>query len=551
MTIPGTSITFHSVLLFLFFFFAFVTSPGAADTPLSWNQWLDVSSTNRAKLHIRKNPEEWFSKQKTIPVIVTFAQTTISNPRPQLKTIAERTDLREKIHKLTVPLLLQLDKKEIRVRRTFTYSSGFSADVSKAGLEQLLRNKHVEKVFEDQTLQPMTNQGIGLIQGHYPRQLFDGSGISIAIFDTGIDYTHPSLGGGSFPNDKVIGGYDIGDDDPDPMDQKGHGTSCAGIAAGNPPSTPSGDYIGGVAPGAKLYALKITYTNNFGVPTDLTRSSAIISALEWCITHQYDDPENPIKIVSISFGYGRYTEICDDNSLASVGTESIQNALVAGISIFASAGNDRYTKALILPACYSGVISVGAVYDDVAGTSRLGDCTEATEADKVACYSNSAAFLDLLAPSKNASTTDLTGNDGYSSGDYAPYFNGTSAATPYAAGSAALIQSAVKSLRGTFFSPARIRTTLTTTGKLLSDPKSGISTPRVNLDHAFASFLKPGDSNGDGIIDLSDVQTFLQLVTGYARGSVTLYGDVNGDGKLGVEEAIYALKQSSSSEPLP
>jgi minor extracellular serine protease Vpr len=108
----------------------------------------------------------------------------------------------------------------------------------------------------------------------------DGSGITVAVLDSGIDYTHANLGGpgtleayeaaygtdpsdprnttldGLFPTAKVIGGYDfVGEvwpngpeaPDPDPIDFEGHGTHVADIIAG----------VGGVAPGASLYAVKV------------------------------------------------------------------------------------------------------------------------------------------------------------------------------------------------------------------------------------------------------------------------------------------------------
>jgi len=59
----------------------------------------------------------------------------------------------------------------------------------------------------------------------------EGSEIVIAVIDTGVDYTHPDLGGCLGPSCKVIGGYDFGDDDSDPMDQMGHGTLVAGTIA--------------------------------------------------------------------------------------------------------------------------------------------------------------------------------------------------------------------------------------------------------------------------------------------------------------------------------
>ncbi|MCL7453649.1 MAG: S8 family serine peptidase, partial [Anaerolineae bacterium] len=112
----------------------------------------------------------------------------------------------------------------------------------------------------------------------------DGTGITIAIIDSGIDYYHADLGGsgipqqyanddpnqitpGSFPTAKVIGGYDFAgptydpsssdpdiatpDPDPDPLDVFGHGSHVAGIAAG---LGVTGTIAPGAAPGALLYA---------------------------------------------------------------------------------------------------------------------------------------------------------------------------------------------------------------------------------------------------------------------------------------------------------
>ncbi|KAG5644690.1 hypothetical protein DXG03_007913 [Asterophora parasitica] len=92
-----------------------------------------------------------------------------------------------------------------------------------------------------------------------------GKGIKIGIIDSGIDYTHPALGGGIGKGKKVIGGYDfVGDDydgtntpvpDPDPLDQcGGHGTHVAGIIGANPGNSFD---ISGVAYDASLSAYRV------------------------------------------------------------------------------------------------------------------------------------------------------------------------------------------------------------------------------------------------------------------------------------------------------
>ena len=94
--------------------------------------------------------------------------------------------------------------------------------------------------------------------GHYPN--INGSGQSIAIIDTGVDYKHPALGGGFGPGYKVVAGYDFVDDDPDPMDQDGHGTGIAGIIGAND-FVYNGNHYRGLAPKANIIALRALDNN--------------------------------------------------------------------------------------------------------------------------------------------------------------------------------------------------------------------------------------------------------------------------------------------------
>ncbi|KAL0931115.1 serine endopeptidase [Colletotrichum truncatum] len=110
-----------------------------------------------------------------------------------------------------------------------------------------------------------------------------GKGAVIAIVDTGIDYKHPALGGGFGPGFKVAGGRDFvgngnwpqqGEKEPDddPMDQKGHGTHVAGIAAGNR------GWFKGVAPEATILAYKVF--SNSGLTDEEVLIEAFIQAFE-------------------------------------------------------------------------------------------------------------------------------------------------------------------------------------------------------------------------------------------------------------------------------
>ncbi len=176
----------------------------------------------------------------------------------------------------------------------------------------------------------------------------DGSGASVAVLDSGIDYYHEDLGGagaaayaaddqnvvepGTFPTDKVVGGYDfVGDDwpnapeapDPDPLDKPtfgdGHGTHVADIIAGR----------NGVAPGADLYAVKVCSS-----VSSSCSGLALIQGMEFAVDPNGDgNPRDAVDIINMSLGsvYGQPFD--DDLSLA------VDNATALGVLTVASAGN--------------------------------------------------------------------------------------------------------------------------------------------------------------------------------------------------------------------
>ncbi len=397
-------------------------------------------------------------------------------------------------------VLAGLEADDFKVRRRYENFSAFSGRVTRRGLDKLARHPRVASIELVRQREENLAQGIPLMNAARYRSTFSGSGVSIAIVDSGVDYTHPRLGGGGFPNAKVIGGYDFGSNDADPLPAgNAHGTACAGIAAGDLGTT--GDYVGGVAPNAKIYALKIT-SGSSGSASD----SDIIAAWDWCITHKNDDPANPILVISTSFGGERYQNNCDVGQSAYF--TAANSAVAAGITVLAAAGNEGYCDALASPACVSSVISVGAVFDSGYAASTTfcvepescvskfedGNCfsgwghTETPLADRVTGYSNTSGFLDLLAPSHRAYTTDIVGFDGYNTGDYDTGFGGTSAACPYAAGAVVALQSAAQALQGRFLAPAEVRAILATTGDMVTDVKNtSIQKPRVNLGRAIES----------------------------------------------------------------
>ena len=459
-------------------------------------------------------------KQK-VNVIVNLLEPQQIKARTNWRSKESLRVLQKEIAKRQEQVLLALTKKDFKLRYRFKNQAGFSAELTRAGLQRLLSHPMVSSIEPVRILHAHLSQGIALMNGLGYRSSYNGAGMAIAVCDTGIDYTHPMLGGGGFPNSKVIGGYDFGEDDADPMPVgEAHGTSCAGIAAGD--LNEVGDYIGGVAHNARLYALKISPDNSGSATT-----AAMVAAWDWCITHQNDDPNNPIMVISTSFGGGRYFSLCDSDTPAM--TTAADNAVAAGITVLASSGNDGWCDSMGWPACISSVLSIGAVYDAAFGTYYpcvdasscatiypTGGCStgwyaiDETAADMVTSYSNTAAFLDMLAPSNKAYTTDIAGTGGYSTGDYTDSFGGTSAACPYAAGAVACLQSAAMDILGAYLTPAEVKENLIAMGDYITDGKVAISRPRVNLARAIDNLTFSGKTftvynDGMGMLTVSSI----------------------------------------------
>lgn len=215
-----------------------------------------------------------------------------------------------------------------------------------------------------------------------------GSGVSVAVIDSGIDYTHPAL------RAAYSGGYNFIKGNTDPFDDNGHGTHVSGIIAGQ--HQPNG--AGGVAPGVRLYALKVLDAAGTGYFSD------IIAALEWSVDHHMQLTNN---------SYGTL------NDPGTIVAAAFVNAYKADVLSFAAAGNSGSCTGsgarTEYPGRYDSVVAVAAV--DQGG--------------KHACFSSAGPQVDISAPGVNIVSTKAGG--GYVA------LSGTSMATPFATGVAALV----------------------------------------------------------------------------------------------------------------
>ncbi len=98
----------------------------------------------------------------------------------------------------------------------------------------------------------------------------DGSGMTVAVIDTGVDYNNPALGGGFGPGYKVIAGYDFADNSSNPMATSSqHGTGTAGLIGSSDPNDL------GVAPGVDIVALRVTDSTNTGSLSSVANAAPV------------------------------------------------------------------------------------------------------------------------------------------------------------------------------------------------------------------------------------------------------------------------------------
>ena len=185
-----------------------------------------------------------------------------------------------------------------------------------------------------------------------------GSGdIIVAVIDTGIDYTHPDLGGCFGPGCKVVGGYDYVNKDSVPLDDYGHGTHIAGTIAAN-----SNNSLGivGVCPKCRLYSQKFLNHMGSGYVSDA------LPALR-------DAVNAGARVLNNSWG----TSLGYMQSLQDI----INWATAQGVLVVASAGNGGIDE-VQYPAGYNNVLSVAAT----------------TKTDTKATYSSYGSWVDVSAP---------------------------------------------------------------------------------------------------------------------------------------------------------
>jgi subtilisin family serine protease len=343
---------------------------------------------------------------------------------------------------LFVPNASQHDMREVmasvngEITHEFTIINGLAASVPPTRIQELKNHPLVVSVDKDAAVNAVDLTADQQISANQVWPLgFTGTGVRLAILDTGIATQHPEFAG------RIVACHTEVKMTTTCEDDNGHGTHVAGIAGaqGVDPSAK------GVAPSVSLMSDKVLNSAGSG------SLSGVVAGIDWAVT-------NHARIISMSLGTspvdgGGTQPNCD--SVFPTLTHAINNAVAAGVAVVAAAGNSG-TAGLGAPGCISSVIAAGAVdsSDQLASFSSVG-----------------AAMKDhgIAAPGVDIYSSFLNG--GYA------VLSGTSMATPMVSGTIALMLS-----KNPNQSPTTMRSVLFSTADCVQTPcpNTDIGHGRVN-----------------------------------------------------------------------
>ncbi len=272
--------------------------------------------------------------------------------------------------------------------------------------------------------------------------------VDVAVIDTGIDLAHPDLNVFASTNCAQTTCGSGGNDD------NGHGSHVAGTIG----ALDNGIGVVGVAPGARLWSVKVLDRNGSGF------ISWIIAGIDYVTANA-----NSIEVANMSLG-------CECTSAAM--NTAIANSVAAGVVYAVAAGNSDKNASTFSPANHPDVITVSALADfnGASGGGASPTC-RADQDDTLADFSNWGSTVEIAAPGVCILSTVP--------GGYATY-SGTSMASPHVAGAAALLASGSSTL-----SPVQIRQALISNGNLNWTDDSGDGTQERLLDVSNTTVFAP------------------------------------------------------------
>jgi subtilisin family serine protease len=391
-------------------------------------------------------------------------------PEGALKDKRAVSEQRKKIHDAREHVIRHLDGFEYEVTAEFETIPYVGLAVSGDAAGALKRSKDVARVVVEERQYAHLTGTVPMVQADLAQTLggVNGAGFSVAILDTGVNSAHPFLAGkvvaeACFTDFNCPNGANmqVGPGAAAPCTQSGcdHGTHVAGIAAGLNTNWLAGQPRRGTASGATIIAVQVFSADEISGEI-YTMPHNYIKGLEWVyLLHQ--SPEFDVAAANMSLGGGHFLTPCDLEP-AKVSVDALR---AAGVATVASSGNDGYKNGMSAPACISTVVSVGSVNPTT---------------DTVVASSNSAPFLDLLAPGGGVVSSDL------SAIRYGQKF-GTSMAAPHVAGAMAILRENDPAATVDF-----LQLSLMTNGVQVTDSQNNLTHPRLLVFPALAGPTTPG-----------------------------------------------------------
>jgi subtilisin family serine protease len=389
-------------------------------------------------------------------------QRTLDGKQSELEEIAssERARLREQAGKIRDLQSQVAESAVVEYRYSLAYS-GVSVG-PEADIATLSRSNFVKAIIPVTEVTTTLSGAISVVGADRVQSGLDsqtglsGDGVTIAVIDTGVDYTHPDLGGCLGNECKVIDGYDFVNNDADPMDDQGHGTHVAATAAG----------LNGIAPGASIIAYKVLAAGGTGT------SSAIIAAIERSLDPNGDgDASDHYDIISMSLG--SYAQSASDPM-----SIAVDRVVDAGVIAVVAAGNrGPRLETVGSPGIASNAITVGASdsNDNIADFSSRGFVEFE---DKLILKPDIVApGVNLCAALAHDIIDDTTRKyfQARSCGNNRMAISGTSMATPVVSGVAALLLQENPDLK-----PAQVKAILMQSAKDLGFPRYEQGAGRVD-----------------------------------------------------------------------
>ncbi|MFH1425340.1 MAG: S8 family serine peptidase [archaeon] len=367
----------------------------------------------------------------------------------ELEAVVPEAEVVEKFQLLDVVVLDNVEERDIeKIKKMDGVANVVPNLVVKAFLDESVPYIKADDVWR------MDAEGNDCVQSG--EDCLTGEGIVIAVLDTGVDYTHPDLGGCTTEEflsgecEKVIGGYDFINNDNDPFDDHGHGTHCAATAVGEGVAG-DGTVLKGVAPDARIVAYKVL--NEEGSGSALTILRGIEAAMD---PNGDGDFSDHVDVISMSLGAicGSYSSYCGPDDVLS---SKIDDAAIIGVVPVISAGNSGFLGrgTIGTPGTAREAVTVAAVYkkdyDEVVKYSACED--DFPRNDQITCFSSrgpvelpysSEIILkpDIAAPGADicAAQHGIFALSRECKDDKHVAIAGTSMAAPHVAGAAALLK---------------------------------------------------------------------------------------------------------------